>query len=90
MTLEGSESVDAPMTRDEAFAFAQYLWGDRAVVGVNFNYRQTFHVGEKGQYGIWVRRGVGASWEAAFASVEEFPEGVLPTTHGSRRSPDKF
>jgi len=76
------------MTRAEAFRVALQRFGQNAIVGVNYNYRQKFHVGVQGQYGRWEKRGTGHSWEEAFANVEEFPDGKLFRTHGSKRAPD--
>lgn len=75
------------MTREEAFALALQRFGDDAVVGVNYNYRQKFHVGSVSN-SVWVKRGVGASWEEAFANVQDYPDGKTPRTHGARKAPD--
>lgn len=78
-----------PMTREEAMKLAQQRFGFGAVVGVNFNYRKRFHVGCLEKYGIWEKRGVGNSWEEAFANVEDFPDGKPPRSHGAKNAPDR-
>ena len=85
MSIENE--IDAPMTREEASAFAQHLWGLNAVVGDNQNYTLNFYVGER-ERGVWIRRGVGSSWEESFLHVRDYPDGHLPITHHPVR-PDR-
>lgn len=90
MTSATSKPVSIPLKldQDSAFKLAVKMWGQNAVVGRNYNYQKTFHVGELGMYGVWRKRGVGHSWEEAFASVEEWPDGKHPRTHGAKKAPD--
>ena len=87
--MSGS-GLNDPLTREEAFALSTLLWGYDGCVGINHNYRRQYHVGAKGDYGVWRLRGVGNSWEEAFLSVEPYPDGALPRTHGARKAPDAF
>ena len=68
------------MTQGEAFKKAVALWGAGAVVGRNWNYQKSFHVGVHGTHGVWLKRGVGNDFEEAFANVEEYPDGKKPIT----------
>ena len=68
------------MTQEEAFRKAEKLWGMDAIVGRNFNYAKTFHVGKKGTLGIWEKRGAGNSFEEAFENVVDWPDGKKPVT----------
>lgn len=68
------------MTQDEAFKKACSVWGDAAVAGRNWNYpEKSFHVGKR-ERGVWIYRGVGATFEEAFANVVEYPDGKKPPT----------
>lgn len=75
------EQLDTERSQDAAFARAVKVFGDRAVVGRNYNYANDYHVGQKGPMGIWVKRGVGKSWDEAFANVKDYPDGKMPKTH---------
>lgn len=76
------------LDRVEAFKLALQKWGPNAVVGLNHSYQKKYHVGELGMYGVWRKRGVGRSWEEAFASVVDWPDGKLPRSHGAKNAPD--
>lgn len=60
-----------PMTQEEAFKLACEKFGDGAAVGVNGHYPHApFFVGAKSAFDRWRVRGVGASFEEAFANVD--------------------
>lgn len=67
-----------PMTQEVAFEKAQQLWGTDAVVGINFNCNKLVHVGVKGTYDIWLKRGHGKTFEEAFEKVKDKPDGYSP------------
>jgi len=72
------KSQVGPMTREEAFQFAQWLWGKDAMVGLNHNFHKQHHVGVIVNFGLWAKRGVGCSWEEAFLDVRDWPDGYPP------------
>ncbi len=68
------EQKEAEKIQLEAFVKAKKIYGDNAIVGRNFNYAKSFHVGLTGLMGIWVKRGVGLSFDEAFSSIIDFPD----------------
>lgn len=64
--------------RAAAFARACAEFGEGAVVGLDAHQQDTpFSVGKRWR-GRWLRRGLGTSWDDAFARVVDLPDGPIP------------
>lgn len=75
-----TESEKKPMTQDEAFKKAYEMWGSGTVAGENLNCNGLKHVGVKGKYDTWKKRGTGKTFEEAFDNVRDNPDGKSPYT----------
>jgi len=70
--------MTTPLTQLEAFNKALSMWGRGAVAGFNLNCNGLYHVGVKGLYDTWLKRGVGKTFEEAFDKVKDYPDGSSP------------